>query len=425
MRPTLTEIILQKKLVTDKHSLHSYTDHFYETVLSPYRDKPVQIVEIGFDQGGSLMLWAEWFSNAQILGVDLQFRGNCEADCARYPNIQISLGNAYDMLSLPYYPMADIIIDDGSHAQEHQVWAVKNLTHKVKPGGIFIIEDVSSMEIMEALKAATPFHLRESIEVVDLRSIKNRSDDLMFVIRIPEINPVTRTPVILPPNGPGSEMMLERLQHLRDKIDFDSVKNIIDVGSAHGYESLNIARCFKNARVFGFEPYTEHYNHCLKVQREAWDVGGRIKFIPMALNNIDGPMKFYPLDEQASRGNNTGMASKFKLIDPAVFPHELSIQREVTVPGTTLDSWCQLNRVAPEIIWMDAQGAELDILTGAVQSLHSVQAILTEVGITPYYHGHTLKPNIDAFLNAQGFRELVSARKTGHEYEMDTIYIRG
>ena len=297
MRQTLTEIILQKKLVTDKHSLHSYTDHFYETVLAPYRDQPVQIIEIGFDQGGSLMLWAEWFSNAQILGVDLQFRGNCQSDCARYPNIQISLGNAYDMMSLPYYPQADIIIDDGSHAQEHQVWAVKNLTHKVKPGGIFIIEDVASMEIMEALKAATPFHLREYIEVVDLRSIKNRSDDLMFVIRIPD-----NTGRIVAPNTvtanvaefiPGSDMMAERLAHLKNYLDFSSVKNIIDVGSAHGYESINLAINFPNARVWGFEPYTEHYQHCLKIQQQYPDIGARIKYHPLALNNVDGPMIFY------------------------------------------------------------------------------------------------------------------------------------
>jgi len=192
MRPSLTEIILQKKLVTDKHSLHSYTDHFYETALAPYRDLPVQIIEIGFDQGGSLILWAEWFNQAQILGIDLQFRGNCQEDCGRYPGIQVSLGNAYDMLSLPYYPKADIIIDDGSHHPDHQIWCVKNLTHKVKPGGIFIIEDVANMEIAENLREATPFHLRDYVEIVDLRSVKQRIDDILFVIRIPDNNGTVR-----------------------------------------------------------------------------------------------------------------------------------------------------------------------------------------------------------------------------------------
>ena len=150
-----------------------------------------------------------------------------------------------------------------------------------------------------------------------------------------------------------------------------------------------------------------------------------MEFMMMALNNEDGPIKFYPLDETQSRGNNTGMASKFRLMDPAVFPHELSVQKEITVAGTTLDTWCRLNNVVPDLIWMDAQGAELDILKGAENSLASVKVILTEVGLTPYYHGHTLKADIDQYLASKGFRELVIARNLGHKYEMDTIYIKG
>jgi len=118
------------------------------------------------------------------------------------------------------------------------------------------------------------------------------------------------------------------------------------------------------------------------------------------------------------------MASKFRLMDPAVFPHELSVQKEITVNAVTLDTWCAQNNIQPDIIWMDAQGAELDILKGAEQTLASVKVILTEVGLIPYYHGHTLKADIDGYLASLGFRELVTARKLGHKYEMDTIYVK-
>jgi hypothetical protein len=73
---------------------------------------------------------------------------------------------------------------------------------------------------------------------------------------------------------------------------------------------------------------------------------------------------------------------------------------------------------------MDAQGAELDILQGAVGCLSSVKAILTEAALKPYYHGHTLKHDIDLLLQNYGFRELKSSVKTGHEYEVDTIYLK-
>jgi len=186
MKPTLHDIITAKNLITDKHSLHSYTDHFYEKELAKYRDNPVQIVEIGIDQGGSLLLWAEYFSNAAILGVDLLLRGNCEQDCAQYSNIQLSIGNAYDIHSLQYFPPTDIFIDDGPHSLESQVWAVKHLSHRVKSGGLFVIEDVADPAWLDQLKNATPYHLRDYVEFIDLRHVKGREDDIMFVIRIPE-----------------------------------------------------------------------------------------------------------------------------------------------------------------------------------------------------------------------------------------------
>ena len=434
MMHTLAEIITQRNLITDKNNDHSYCDHFYEKAFTKYRDKPVQIVEIGIYFGHSLILWAEWFSQAKILGVDIEPKGNWEQDCAQYPQIQLAFGDAYNMHSLQYIPQADIIIDDGSHQPDHQVWAVKHLSLKVNPGGIFVIEDIAKESTIDRLKDATPLHLRDYIEVIDLRHVKDRVDDMMFVIHVPESNrqdlPIATTTVItnIPAapqlTGPGMDMMAERLSHIKNLIDFSEIKNIIDVGSAHGYESLNMARVFINARTFGFEPTPEHYDHCLKIKSEAGDVGNRMEFMMMAANDIDGPIKFYPLDTEKSRGNNTGMSSKLQLIDPAVFPHELSVQKEITVNATTIDTWCKLNNVEPDMIWMDAQGSEFSILKGAEKSLASVKVILTEVGIKPYYHGHELKPAIDAYLAGLGFKELVTARKLGHQYEMDTIYIR-
>ena len=48
--------------------------------------------------------------------------------------------------------------------------------------GILIIEDVQSWDWIEELKKATPEHLKEYIESYDLRHIKGRYDDIVFVI---------------------------------------------------------------------------------------------------------------------------------------------------------------------------------------------------------------------------------------------------
>jgi hypothetical protein len=90
-----------------------------------------------------------------------------------------------------------------------------------------------------------------------------------------------------------------------------------------------------------------------------------------------------------------------------------------------MDDWRRQNAVGPiDMIWMDAQGSELDVLRGAVETLKDVKVILTEVGLGQYYQGQSLKPEIDAFLMGQGFRELEYGFKQNFQYEGDTIYIR-
>jgi len=182
---TLNDIILQQNLVTDKNTLHSYCDYFYQNEFDKYRDKEITIAEIGVDQCGSLILWAEYFKNPKVYGLDLQLRGDCEKNTAKYKNITLVLGDAYSYDALKVLPQCDIIIDDGSHTLEHQLFVVKNYSMKVKPGGMLIIEDIADYNYLDKLQAATPFHLQKHVQFVDFRAIKNRSDDIMFVIRVP------------------------------------------------------------------------------------------------------------------------------------------------------------------------------------------------------------------------------------------------
>lgn len=184
-RTTLAETIIAKQLHTDKDSLHSYCTHFYERELARYRDQQVQIVEIGIDQGGSLQLWAEWFSQATILGIDLQMRGNCEQNCSRYSNIRIGLGNAYDPENINNYPEIDILIDDGPHDLQSQLWVLQNLLPRIKPGGLLVIEDVMDAANLQILMDRVPDALKQFAEMIDLRHIKGRYDDLMLVVRVP------------------------------------------------------------------------------------------------------------------------------------------------------------------------------------------------------------------------------------------------
>lgn len=223
--------------------------------------------------------------------------------------------------------------------------------------------------------------------------------------------------------GLSMDMMAERLRHLLNVIDFSSINTIFDIGAAHGYESYNLARVFEHSMIYGFEPTPEHYEYCLKHYASIDEsIKARIYIENIALNDTDGRIKFYPLDDNA-QSNNTGMASKFKLIDPHVFPHEHNLQKEIEVDSRSLNSWCTEHKIYPDLIWMDAQGAELDILKGGNKILETTKVVMTEAALKPYYHGHTMKYDIDQYLTEYGFKELTSACKLMHEYEVDTIYI--
>jgi hypothetical protein len=54
---------------TDKE-VHKYCSTFYDKEFIKYKDKPIKLLEIGLFRGGSLILWRNYFSQAEIIGVD-------------------------------------------------------------------------------------------------------------------------------------------------------------------------------------------------------------------------------------------------------------------------------------------------------------------------------------------------------------------
>ena len=62
------EIFKKVKFRSLKHS--NYFD-IYDEIFEKYRNKKITLVEIGVTNGGSLMMWREYFGdNANIIGID-------------------------------------------------------------------------------------------------------------------------------------------------------------------------------------------------------------------------------------------------------------------------------------------------------------------------------------------------------------------
>jgi hypothetical protein len=135
-RASLTEIADHFK--TDKGSIkHNYTA-VYDRYFRDLRNQPgLKLMEIGVACGSSLKMWSKYFADARILGVDI--RPDCAKLCSLYPNIAIKIQNA---TQAPVPGTFDIIIDDGSHVSADIVDAFRLNWPNLKPGGLFVIEDL-------------------------------------------------------------------------------------------------------------------------------------------------------------------------------------------------------------------------------------------------------------------------------------------
>lgn len=126
---------------SDKWS--SYLGVYDETFRS-YRDKPVRLVEVGVQNGGSLEIWAKYFTNAvSITGVDINPK--CAELTFVDPRIRVLVGDVNhpevkDRLCAS--GEIDIFIDDGSHTSPDIVKTFLNYFPVVKHNGVFLAEDL-------------------------------------------------------------------------------------------------------------------------------------------------------------------------------------------------------------------------------------------------------------------------------------------
>ena len=223
-----------------------------------------------------------------------------------------------------------------------------------------------------------------------------------------------------------------RLLHILDHINFDEIKIIADIGAWHAKQSVELAVAFPNATVYSFEPNPETFDECLNnISNQPKQIRDRIKLIKLALSDINGIVNFYPLDTSKTSSSNKGIASLSKLRQDknGSFLGDFWVQKEIQVESMTAKKFFEtFNIKGFDLVWMDVQGAELKVLKGFEETLANTKAILTEVGIIPYYDTHCLKSDMDYFMGASGFLELKEAYKEvswacGDANEADVIYV--
>ena len=167
---------LMKASGTDKLFRHGY-HRFYESLLEPLRLKNgLRMVEIGVESGRSMATWVKYFENAASDGIQgVAFNANGElgtSACVKenvpgckkmkfftgdqsnidFLKLLIKEGAGVDPVSVlkagisPDWDRVgwDLVIDDGSHVPEHNLISFAALYPFVRPGGLYVIEDIES-----------------------------------------------------------------------------------------------------------------------------------------------------------------------------------------------------------------------------------------------------------------------------------------
>ena len=74
----------------------------------------------------------------------------------------------------------DVIIDDASHAIQHQMENYKNFKPHLSKGGIYVVEDVADIDAHRSMfESMDP---TKNIKIYDRRHLKNRFDDVLVVL---------------------------------------------------------------------------------------------------------------------------------------------------------------------------------------------------------------------------------------------------
>jgi len=120
-----------------KHYFPAYEQHFARFV-----NRPIFVLEIGVNNGGSLQMWKQYFGpHAQIVGIDI----NPECVNLAEDQIEIRIGDQSDPVFLQgildEFGTPDIVIDDGSHNMNHVGPTFKYLYPRTSETGVYFVED--------------------------------------------------------------------------------------------------------------------------------------------------------------------------------------------------------------------------------------------------------------------------------------------
>lgn len=134
------------KYGTDKSSNHHDYLRKYELFFKSFRDKVVNILELGVLNGKSIYAFNNpndgYFKNAKVIGIDIN--PDAKYKMPNPENFLLLDLNIEELLERIKIINPTIIIDDASHLCSQQIKALFILWDSLPSGGLYIVEDIDT-----------------------------------------------------------------------------------------------------------------------------------------------------------------------------------------------------------------------------------------------------------------------------------------
>ena len=156
---SLEKLFIKHKSDKYRHKYHE----IYAPYLNNYKNKNLNILEIGVSDGASIKAWSEYFRKSIIIGIDIK-KIDLKKKKLNKKNIHIYEGSQSDSVFINSiinkYKKFDIIIDDGSHYPADVIRSFKLLFKSLSLNGLYFIEDTQTS--YNHFFGGNPFDLKNS-----------------------------------------------------------------------------------------------------------------------------------------------------------------------------------------------------------------------------------------------------------------------
>jgi 2-O-methyltransferase len=170
---------------------------------------------------------------------------------------------------------------------------------------------------------------------------------------------------------------------------------ILDIGAHIGADSVEMARLWKKASIYSFEPVPIVFDKLVYNTRKYKSIHP----VNCAVGDVDGILKMF-VSEGESDASSSLMRPKNHLSDHP----QTTFNDEIEVQTMKLSTWLNENNIKDiDLLWLDMQGYEKRMLESSFTLLPNIRAIHTEVSTKETYEGVTLYNEFKEWLKGYDF----------------------